>query len=191
MEETSTLKLVGSYNRRYDNHICYARYLGYNNQQLYELSQKLIAGTPGSMFGEAYNISYTDIYDYSSKKQSLKKFEIELGIHHMELDIPWDEPVPEDKIPLVVEYCVNDVVATKATHKSRMQDFVARQILADLSGLTVNDTTQKHPAKIIFGNDRRPQESFVYTDLSKEFPGYEFDPTKPTGQELISWRGSG
>jgi hypothetical protein len=52
---------------------------------------------------------------------------------------------------------------------------VARQILAELSGLSVNDTTQKHTARIIFGTDRNPQSDFVYTDLSKEFPGYEFD----------------
>jgi len=75
----------------------------------------------------------------------------------------------------VVEYCVNDVELTEATFKAREQDFVARQILAELSGLTVNDTTQKHTARIIFGKERNPQRSFVYTDLSKEFEGYEFD----------------
>ena len=48
------------------------------------------------MFREAYNISYTDVFDFSMTKQSLKKFEIELGIHHQELGLPWDEPVPED-----------------------------------------------------------------------------------------------
>ena len=31
------------------------------------------------------------------KKQSLKKWEIELGIHHQELGLPWDQPVPEDQ----------------------------------------------------------------------------------------------
>jgi hypothetical protein len=70
---------------------------------------------------------------------------------------------------------VNDVNATEATFNDRMQDFVARQILADLSGLSVNDTTQRHTAKIIFNGDRNPQADFVYTDLAKEFPGYSFD----------------
>ena len=176
MEPLFKLKLVGFHNRRYDNHILYARYLGYDNEQLFKLSQKIIEGSVGSMFGEAYGLSYTDILDYSSKKQSLKKFEIELGLKHMELDIPWDQPVPEELWPRVVEYCCNDVSATEATHKSRKADFTARQILAELSGLTVNDTTQKHTAKIIFGNDRNPQASFVYTDLSQEFEGYKFDP---------------
>jgi hypothetical protein len=172
------LKLVGFNNRRYDNHILWAAYMGYDNEGLYKLSKKIIDGSVGAMFGEAYRISYTDIYDFSSKKQGLKKFEIELGIHHMELDIPWDHPVPPEKIPKVVEYCVNDVVATEVVFEARKQDFVARQILAELSGLTVNDTTQKHTAKIIFGDDKNPQRSFVYTDLAKEFPGYKFDKGK-------------
>lgn len=176
IEPMFKLKLVGFHNRRYDNHILYARYLGYDNEQLYNLSQKIIAGSVGSMFGEAYSLSYTDILDYSSKKQSLKKFEIELGLKHMEMDIPWDKPVPEEMVQKVVDYCANDVSATEAVHKARKADFTAREILAELSGLTVNDTTQKHTAKIIFGNDRNPQASFVYTELATEFPGYKFDP---------------
>jgi hypothetical protein len=174
VERLFMLKLVGFNVRKYDNHILYARLLGYNNEQLYKLSQKLIGNDRNSTFGEAYSISYTDIYDFSSKKQGLKKFQIELGIPHQELDLPWDEPVPEELWSKVVEYCVNDVLSTEAVFKARKQDFIARQILADLSGLTVNDTTQKHTAKIIFGNDRNPQAKFLHPDLSKEFPGYEF-----------------
>jgi len=168
-------KLVGFNNRRYDNHILWARFMGYNNEQLYALSQKIIDGVVSAMFGEAYNLSYTDIYDFSSKKQGLKKFQIELGIHHMELDLPWDQPVDKKDWNRVADYCANDVVATEAVFNSRKQDFVARQILAELSGLSVNDTTQKHTAKIIFGDERNPQKHFVYTDLSKEFPGYVYD----------------
>lgn len=169
------MKLVGFNCRRYDNHILYARYIGYDNEQLYKLSQRIINESRNVLFGEAYNISYTDIYDFSSKKQSLKKFEIELGIFHKELGLPWDEPVPEEKWLEVVEYCCYDVDATEAVFYDRKQDFVARQILADLSGLTVNDTTQMHTAKIIFGKDKTPQEKFIYTDLSKLFPGYVYD----------------
>ncbi|MCA1807436.1 MAG: hypothetical protein LC687_06285, partial [Actinobacteria bacterium] len=180
IEELFSLKLVGFNNRRYDNHIIYAAFMGYNNEEIFKLSKKIIDGNIGAMFGEAYGLSYTDIYDFSSKKQGLKKFGIELGMHHVEMEIPWDEPAPEEMWPDIVEYCVNDVELTEATFEARKQDFVARQILAELSGLTVNDTTQKHTAKIIFGNERNPQRSFVYTDLSKEFPGYVFDLGKST-----------
>lgn len=185
MEGLMKMKLVGFYNRRYDNHIIYGRYLGYDNKQLFDLSQRLINGN-NAAFAAAYNISYSDIWDFSSKKQSLKKFEIELGIPHMEFEHPWDQEVPEELWPKVAEYCENDVRATKATWKDREQDFVARQILAELSGLTVNDPTAKHTAQIIFEGDRNPQSKFVYTDLSKEFEGYEFDAGKSTylGEEV-------
>lgn len=174
--ELFKLKLVGFYNRRYDNHILYAAAMGYTNKQLFDLSQKIIVnGNRNAPFGQAYSLSYADIWDFSSEKKSLKRFEIDLGLHHMELDIPWDEPVDEKDWERVVDYCANDVIATEAVLEDRWADFLARQILAELSGLTVNDTTQRHTARIIFGDDRNPQSSFVYTDLSKEFPGYKFE----------------
>ena len=180
IEELMRFRLVGFNCRRYDNHILYACYIGYTNLQLFDLSQKIINGSRNAMFGEAYNISYTDVYDFSSKKQGLKRFQIELGIHHMELGLPWDEEVPEELWPKVADYCGNDVDATEAVFDDRKQDFIARLILADLSGLTPNDTTQMHTAKIIFGNDKRPQDKFVYPDLSEMFPGYKFENGKST-----------
>ena len=180
IEELMKFKLVGFNNRRYDNHILYARYIGYGNHELYKLSKKIINNSRNGLFGEAYNISYTDVYDFSSKKQSLKKFQVELGIHHQELGFNWDDPVPEDLWDKVVEYCANDVISLQAVFEDRKQDFMARLILADLSGLTPNDTTQMHTAKIIFGNDRNPQDKFIYTDLTKEFPGYVYDSGKST-----------
>jgi hypothetical protein len=185
-------KLVGFNNRRYDNHILYARYMGYTIEELFNLSQRIIVnptGNPVGMFGEAYNISYADIFDFSSKKQGLKKFMIELGIHHMELDLPYDEPVDEGVWGKVEEYCVNDVIATEAVFESRKQDFVARQILSELSGLSINHTTQQHTAKILFGEDKHPQSKFVYTDLSEQFPGYKFDGKESTYCDEVTGEG--
>lgn len=181
MEHLFKLKLVGFNNRRYDNHILWARYMGYDNQRLYELSSRIISSTNrnnSGLFGEAYSLSYADIYDFSSKKQGLKKFQIELGLHHREIDIPWDRPVPEERWEQVVEYCANDVLTTEAVFNARRDDYIARQILAEISGLRVNDTTQKHTAKILFGHDRAPQKKFKYTDLSEMFPGYIYDSGK-------------
>ena len=181
------MKLVGFNCRRYDNHILFARALGYTLEQLYDLSQRIVVQNDRSaLFGAAYDVSYTDIYDFSSKKQGLKKFEIELGLHHHELGLPWDEPVPEEKWIEAAEYCASDVHATEAVFEARKADFVAREILAELSGLSVNHTTQQHTAKIIFGDDKKPQSKFIYTDLSEMFPGYEFDFGKSTyrGEEV-------
>ena len=189
IEALIRMPLIGFYNRRYDNHILYARYMGYDNEQLYKLSKRIIENDESAMFGEAYGLSHADIYDFSSKKQGLKKFEIDLGILHMELDLPWDEPVDPKDWDRVVEYCVNDVRATEAVFISRAQDYVARQILAELSGLTVNDTTQKHTARIIFGDYRNPQKRFVYTDLSKMFPGYRYDRGKSTYRDEVTGEG--
>lgn len=216
VEAIMKMKLVGFNCRRYDNHILYGRMMGFDNYKLYQQSQRIVNGSKNAFFNEAYNISYTDVYDFSSVKQSLKKFEIELSIQrkaeirkakrmleagntiadiskelnvdegtvqgyldgtikpipHKEMSIPWDEPVPEDRWDEVVEYCMNDVLATEAVFKARSGDWLARQILADVADMTVNDTTNSLTTRIIFGKERHPE--LVYTDLSEEFPGYAY-----------------
>ena len=175
IEELLKYRLVGFNCRRYDNHLIYARLMGYNNEQIYNLSQRIIKGEKNAFFGEAYNLSYTDIYDFASagNKKSLKKLEIEMGIHHKELGLPWDQPVPEEKWIEVAEYCDNDVIATEAAWDYLSADWLARQILADLAGMTVNDTTNALTTKIIFGNEKKPQSKFFYRNLAepvKELP---------------------
>ena len=179
VEELMQYRLVGFNCRRYDNHMLYARLMGYTNEQIYKLSQRIISGDRHAFFGEAYNVSYTDVYDYASaaNKKSLKKFEIELGIHHQELGLPWDQPVPEHLWTKVAEYCDNDVIATEAVHDYLKPDWVARQILAEVAGMTVNDTTNSLTTKIIFGNNRKPQDQFNYRnmgEITKEGKYFDF-----------------
>jgi Family of unknown function (DUF5906) len=191
IEDLIKMRLIGFNCRRYDNHIVYARYIGFTLEECFYLSQKLInaGNNRDPFFGEAYNLSYCDIYEFSSKKQSLKKFMIDLDIHHVELDLPWDEPVPEELWPKIEEYCVNDVIASEAVFEDRKQDYIARQILASLSGLSMNHTTQMHTARIIFGENKNPQGEFVYTDLSKEFPGYKYDGKASTYRDEVTGEG--
>ena len=167
IEQVLKFKLVGFNCRRYDNHIMYARLMGYDNEQLFNLSQRIIGKSANCMFGEAYSLSYTDVYDFCAKKQSLKKWEIELGIHHHELGLPWDQPVPEELWTKVAEYCDDDVIATQAVFEANQGDFTAREILAELAGGTVNDTTNSLTTKFIFGRNRHPQDQFMYRDLSQ------------------------
>ena len=175
VEELTHHRLVGFNNRKYDNHILYARMMGYTEEQLFNLSQQII-NENRQLFNEAYNLSYTDIYDFLSagNKMSLKKWEIKLGIHHLELGLPWDKPVPEELWEKVGEYCGYDVIATEAVWDANQGDWTAREILALVSGLTVNDTTNQCTTKIIIGNDRDAKSQFVYTDLSTIYPGYRF-----------------
>lgn len=196
IENILKYRIVGFNNRRYDNHILYARFIGYDNAQLYELSQSIVNSKSklnGGMFQEAYNLSYTDIYDYSSKKQSLKKWEIELGLHHQELGLPWNQPVPESKWSEVAAYCDNDVISTEAVFNATQADFEAREILATIANTlcpsirsTVNDTTNQLTGRIIFRGNRKPQDQFVYTNLATGeksdgtrdnccFPGYSYE----------------
>lgn len=187
IEQVLKFKLVGFNCRRYDNHIMYARLMGYDNEQLFNLSQRIIGKSANCMFDEAYNLSYTDVYDFCAKKQSLKKWEIELNkkaedpnskmddhvralckkIKHHELGLPWDQPVPEELWTKVAEYCDDDVIATQAVFEANQGDFTAREILAELAGGTVNDTTNSLTTKFIFGRNRHPQDQFMYRDLSQ------------------------
>ena len=187
IEQVLKFKLVGFNCRRYDNHIMYARLMGYDNEQLFNLSQRIIGKSANCMFGEAYNLSYTDVYDFCAKKQSLKKWEIELNkkaedpnskmddhvralckkIKHHELGLPWDQPVPEELWTKVAKYCDDDVIATQAVFEANQGDFTAREILAELAGGTVNDTTNSLTTKFIFGRNRHPQDQFMYRDLSQ------------------------
>lgn len=169
IEELLEYRLIGFNCRRYDNHILYARLMGYSNEELFRLSSKIVAGNSNVFFGEAYNLSYTDVYDFASagNKKSLKKLEIEMGIHHQELGLPWDQPVPKELWEKVAEYCDNDVLATEAAFNYLEADWTARQILADLAEMTVNDTTNSLTQKIIFGNNRKPQSEFCYRNLAE------------------------
>lgn len=162
IEELLRYRLIGFNCKKYDNHMLYGCLIGFNNEQLYKLSQSIINDKQG-FFGEAYNLSYTDIYDFASTKQSLKKFEIELGIHHQELGLPWDEPVPEDLWDKVADYCENDVRATEAVFNARKGDFLTREILATINNTNVNESTNNLTTKMIFGNNKHPK--LVYTDL--------------------------
>lgn len=182
-EQISTLvelPLVGFNNRRYDNHIIYAALLGEDNLSLYRQSQRIIndKNSSSGMYGAAYELSYTDIYDYlnAGNKMSLKKWEVKLGIKHDEFELPWDQPVPENMWERAAEYCGNDVDATEAVFDATIADYNARRILATLSGLSVNATTNQHTTAIVFEGKKRYEiaHELKYTDLSKDFPGYSY-----------------
>lgn len=181
IEELLHFRLVGFNCRRYDNHMLYARLMGYTNEQIYRLSQRIISQDRNAFFSEAYNISYTDVYDFAATKQSLKKWEIELGIGHKELGLPWDQPVPEERWVEVAEYCDWDVIATEAVFDKLQADFTARKILASLAGegSTYNDTTNTLTTRIIFGKNRKPQNEFNYRNLA--------EPVKHLDKETIDF----
>lgn len=189
------LRLIGFNNRDYDNHICWHYMESGSPYICYDISQKIINGTKqqamDAKYWKAYGMSYTDVLDFASNqnKMGLKKWEIKLGIHHQENAYPWDEDLPEDKWDEVADYCANDVIATEAVFNHIQGDYMARLILAKLSGLTPNDKTNKHSQQIIFGDDEHPQKEFIYTDLSILFPGYVFDPMASKKKSKSTYKG--
>ena len=207
IEDLLKYRLIGFNNRSYDNHMIYACMMGYTNEQLYDLSKRLINDDKDisrkAKFSSAFNLSYTDIYDFASagNKKSLKKLEIEMsklsesalkkkgyndteirlikaGTHHQELGLDWNKPVPEGRWFEVAEYCTNDVVATEAAFHYLKGDWIARQILADITGMTENDTTNSLSQRIIFGLDKNPQSQFNYRDLSKPVGSDQYEEYK-------------
>ena len=187
-------KLIGFNNRKYDNHIIRAGELGFSLRSIYERSAMIINKGNG-YFKESYGYSYTDIYMYVTKKQSLKKYEIEYDLPHMELGIQWDQPVPDDLIKKVIEYCKNDVLATEAVWDKTQPDFKKHEMLAAITGSTVNDTTNTLTTRMIFGNDKNPQKEFNYRfmgDIPNEIYVLDTDTMEyhkevgRTAEELIS-----
>ena len=87
----------------------------------------------------------------------------------------WDEPVPKELWSKVADYCINDVVSTEAAFHYLKGDWVARQILADITGMSVNDTTNTLSQRIIFGNDRNPQSQFNYRNLAEPVGSDQYD----------------
>lgn len=183
-------RLDGFNNRGYDAHIMRAWMYGYSNIQLYNLSKSIINGDNNAKFSEAYTSDYLDAYDIATKKQSLKKWEIELNYIHFENAYDWDEPLPEDKWEEVGNYCANDVNATDKVFNAISSDVKVRLLISEMSGLLPINTNRQHITKIIFGDEKTP--NLIYTDLStakqtyangddykgeylNEFPGYEFD----------------
>lgn len=168
---TSNMKRIGFNCRRYDNHLIFAyAYRNYTNEDLYRMSVNIINSKISKYFiGEAYNLSYTDIYDFASaaNKKGLKKLEIEMGIHHQEFGHPWNELLPEELWEEAADYCCNDVIATEAAFHYLKSDWLARLILADIADMSPNATTNQLSTKIIFEENKNPQSQFNYRDLSK------------------------
>lgn len=202
--ETTKKPMIGGFNnRKYDDHICLKRIYGGNNTDLFMASQAIIHNEEGGLLREGYHLSDFDVFDMSSKKQSLKKWENEMHKTHMEMGIAWDQDAPYELWSKIAEYCCNDVRATEAVYIKIKADVDTRRIISKLSGLPMIDTNRQHITKILCGDDKYPD--LVYTDLAtgeqylvkrklvdgkvvssktpigkstkykNDFPGYEFD----------------
>ena len=190
LEPLFKMRLAGFNCRTYDGPILYARYIGYSLHDLWQLSQDIIVNDKRTTFQrDAEHVFDIDIYDYSTNKQSLKKWEIQLGIPHMEMAVDWNEDIPEELWPKLAEYCKNDVLATEAVFEETQGDFKAHEILAELSDMPLISTTNQMTTKIIFGNEKEPWHVFNYPNLAAKFPGYRFEGGKSYFNDVLIGEG--
>ena len=175
----ASYRMIGYNCRKYDNHILWRRSLGQSLRGCYLQSKEIVdnsrSDSEKNCFDRAaYSLAYADVYDIATKKQSLKKWEIELDISHKEMELSWDEDVPDELDALVFEYCANDVIATEEVWNHIQADVDARLMLSEWSGLPVSATTNSHTASIIFdGNEKKSKSALKWRDLSKPVPKWE------------------
>jgi len=183
LEPLFKMRLVGFNCRSYDGPILYARYIGYSLLDCWQLSHDIIADDKRNNFSrDAEHVFEVDIFDYSTNKQSLKKWECQLEQEgklppnsHMEMNVDWNEEIPEELWPTLAEYCAHDVIATEAVWNATQEDFKAREIMCELTDMPLITTTNQLSAKYIFGNVKEPWHEFVYPNLAAKFPGYKFE----------------
>jgi hypothetical protein len=145
--------------------------------KLFALSQKIIVdNNRNAPFAQAYNLSYADIWDFSSEKKSLKKFEIDLGIHHMELDFHGMSPLMR-KTGREWWIIVSTMLKLLKLYLKivglifLLVRFWRNSVRTDQLTILPSVILRRSYLVMI----RIPRKSFVYTDLSKEFPGYKFE----------------
>lgn len=177
-------KLVSFNGLSYDDNMLYSCMIGETPAEAFERSNKIIKSSDGK-FREA-KFTYIDLYQILSEKKSLKKWEIELDQPHKEFPIPWDQPIPDDRLQEWIEYCKNDVRATIALLHSKEGKAAlnAHKILVVLGSGKMSDTTNQLTAKIIFQGNREPQQQFNYRNMGETNP----DDTLPFGETDIYTR---
>ena len=186
-------RMVAYNGRNYDAHMNRGWLLGNSPKEQYTLSRGIISeGALKKGYMDAYNQDYADAYDIATTKQSLKDWEYDLGMSHIENNHPWDEDLPKEYWDEVDAYCCNDVKALKAVWAAIQTDVDVRKFLCDLSGLKMINTNRQHITRFIFKGNKKP--NLVYTDLAtgiaryldgkisepvndfvQAFPGYEYN----------------
>jgi hypothetical protein len=123
VEALFKLKLVGFYNRRFDNHILYAASLGASPAKLYRLVQKLVVENDSvcSLRRRVQPLvrGYLGLLDRADEPQEVR----DQARHPPHgAGPPVGSACPRGEVASVEEYCVNDVIATEAVFEDRQAD---------------------------------------------------------------------
>ena len=129
---------VGYNSNHYDRFIFGAIYHGFSMKELYNISQKLIAGRQVSR-----DILVRDMisYDTGNRFRSLKELEAFMGHSIEEPGIPFDYPdeLTEEQRQEVIRYCRHDVMETLEVLKRTIYDYTAQRDVIRTFGLPETD----------------------------------------------------
>lgn len=156
--------LVGFNNYNYDDLILTAVMSGYNNYEIYKLSNAIITGgnIPLDIRTTAKKLTTLDVKQELSPNLSLKEIEANLGLNIMETPISFnlDRPLTNDEFYEVVKYCKHDVETTKQVFMKRQDYFESKFDICEefnLDKLDVKKTRANLASKVLkCSKDRLP-----------------------------------
>ncbi|CKH09009.1 DNA polymerase II [Fusobacterium polymorphum] len=122
--------LVGFNNYSYDDLILTAIMSGYNNYEIYTLSNTIVNGgnIPADIRSKARKLTTLDTKQELAPNLSLKEIEANLGLNIIETPISFnlDRPLTDDEFYEVVKYCAHDVETTKRVFSLRQDYFESK-----------------------------------------------------------------
>ena len=122
--------LVGFNNYSYDDLILTAIMMGYNNYEVWKLSNSIVSGgnIPQEIKNIARKLTTLDVKQELAPNLSLKEIEANLGLNIVETPISFnlDRPLTDNEFAEVVKYCEHDVETTKRVFQLRQDYFESK-----------------------------------------------------------------
>ena len=119
--------------------------------QCYKFSKELIGGKRSYIKDDEYYFKQIDLfkinhYDNKARITSLKLLEFNLRLENIqELPYKFDIVLTKEQIDIVVDYCVNDVLATELLYKETLSEINLREKLSPVYSI---DFTNYNSAKL-------------------------------------------
>ena len=165
--------LVGFNNYFYDDLILTAIMMGYNNYEIYKLSNAIVTGgnIPQEIKNKARKLTTLDTKQELAPSLSLKEIEANLGMNIVEtpIDFNLDRSLIDDEFTEVVKYCRHDVETTKKLFLLRKDYFESkfdickefkldkldvRKTRANLASKVLKCSKDRLPAGVLENKDR-------------------------------------
>lgn len=156
--------LVGFNNYSYDDLILTGIMSGYNNYEVWKLSNTIVNGgnIPSDIRATARKLPSLDTKQELDPRLSLKEIEANLGMNIVETPVSFDidRPLEDKEVDVVIEYCRHDVETTKKVFMLRKDYFESKFDICkefNLDKLDVKKTRANLASKVLkCSKDRLP-----------------------------------